>query len=743
MSRTDSSSAGTTPYGVPFIITAVAILALLAWSYAKHFDNPFEFDDDHTIQRNTALDTLDIPAFFTDATTFSVLPSNQAWRPGVTIVNSIDTIRSENRVPDPAKFHDHIFVTYLLLGVLLYFMLLWLVRVSFPATQWVHIAALLATGFFMLHTANAETVNYIISRSDISSTLYVVLAMVMVMYSETCRKYLLYIIPVVIGFFFKETALIFAPLFVVFCWLFLPPVKKNGTGIVASFAVGAVLYWISQKMRGGDWSSGGGDAFLYLCTQAFVIVHYFFTFILPANLSADTDWTLVPSPLDTRVLAGATFILVLIWLAVRWSKRSETKMATFGIAWFFLALAPTSSVFPFAEVMNDHRIFFPFIGLVIVALNFGVLLFLRYETAAQSTRKVITLVCIGGLLLAHAIGTRHRCEVWGSSETLWKDVTEKSPANGRGWMNYGLAIMPRNVDSAMIAFSKTVELMPGYVYGRVNLAIANDRKGNVAEAQNQYNIAMLCDSTNPEALYFYGEWLLRQNRIPEGLKVLRAGQYHSPRHPGINALLAAWNGSNAHSMLEVAMENAEKNPTPETLLALSLEWYNAGEYLQCVRAAEKAAELKPDYYKAWINICAGYNKLGEFDKAVVAGKKAVQLEPNDPLSNGNLAAALNEQARFKSLTDDAATAPTHAKWMTLSLEWYTVGNYRKSLEAAEKAVQLNPNDASGYNNICASANRLGEFDRAIEAGEKAVKLQPDWELARNNLAEAKRLKGAQ
>jgi tetratricopeptide (TPR) repeat protein len=736
----NTSATGRSKYTIAFFTVAAVIIGMLSWAYATHFDNPFEFDDDHTIERNPSLDTLDIQLFFTDASTFSVLPSNQAWRPGITIVNSIDTIRSGG-VPDPVKFHQHIFASYILLGILIYFMLLGLVKKVFPEVKWANMAALLATGFFMLHTANAETVNYIISRSDIISTLFVVLAFVLFMYSEVCRNYLLYLIPMLVGYLFKETTIMFAPLLLVFCLLFTPSVRKDLLGIILAFASAAAMFFIGKGMTGSEWNSGGGDPFLYLCTQAFVIVHYFFTFILPMSLSVDTDWTYVMSPFDTRVLAGAAFIIALLVLAIRWSRKPETRLAAFGIFWFFIALAPTSSIFPFAEVLNDHRIFFPFIGLVMVALNFGVLLFRRYELAGKPVMRAAILGFVGLLMIAHTIGTRQRCEVWGSSETLWKDATEKSPLNGRAWMNYGLALMRHNTDSALIAFHKTADLMPGYVYGHVNLAIAYNLKGNLAEAQNHYTIAMNCDSTNPEALYFYGQWLLQQNRVEEGLRTLRAGLYHSPRHPAINQLLAAWSGSDAGSSLQLALERADKDPTPENLLALSLEWYNAGEYLQCALTAEKAAQIRPDYNLAWNNVCAGYNKVGEFDKAVAAGKKAVELAPADQLSNGNLAAALSEQARFKQLTDAATTAPAYDKWILLSLEWYKVNNFRKSLEAAEEAVKMNPNDATGYNNVCAAANRVGEFDRAIEAGEKAVALRPEWELAKNNLAEAKRLKG--
>ncbi len=53
------------------------------------------------------------------------------------------------------------------------------------------------------------------------------------------------------------------------------------------------------------------------------------------------------------------------------------------------------------------------------------------------------MVCIVFVLLGASSATLRRHEVWNSEESLWRDVTQKSPLNGRGWMNYGLALMSR------------------------------------------------------------------------------------------------------------------------------------------------------------------------------------------------------------------------------------------------------------------------------------------------------------
>jgi hypothetical protein len=67
-------------FGVP--LAALGLFALLLLAYANHFENGFHFDDTHAIVDNTALRSVrNVPRYFVDATTFSVLPLNQSYRP--------------------------------------------------------------------------------------------------------------------------------------------------------------------------------------------------------------------------------------------------------------------------------------------------------------------------------------------------------------------------------------------------------------------------------------------------------------------------------------------------------------------------------------------------------------------------------------------------------------------------------------------------------------------------------------
>ena len=78
---------------------AVVLLAVLA-AYANSFHNGFHFDDFHTVVDNPAVRSLkNVPRFFTDATTFSVLPANRTYRPFVSTSLAVDYMLGRGYVP--------------------------------------------------------------------------------------------------------------------------------------------------------------------------------------------------------------------------------------------------------------------------------------------------------------------------------------------------------------------------------------------------------------------------------------------------------------------------------------------------------------------------------------------------------------------------------------------------------------------------------------------------------------------
>jgi tetratricopeptide (TPR) repeat protein len=86
--------------------------------------------------------------------------------------------------------------------------------------------------------------------------------------------------------------------------------------------------------------------------------------------------------------------------------------------------------------------------------------------------------------------------------------------------------------------------------------------------------------------------------------------------------------------------------TPEYYLNRSLEYYQAGEFSECIAAAREALKLKPDMAEAFNNIAAGYASMRMWSEAIGAAAEAVRLRPDFQLARNNLAWA-EEQRRLE------------------------------------------------------------------------------------------------
>ena len=651
-----------------FLLACAAAALLFFLAYSGHFNNSFQFDDSHTIKENIWIkDASNIPKFFSDATTTSTLPANQAWRPGLTTLNAIDYAIGSSEQPEPFWFHVHIFMGVLLSGILLFFLAHHILEEIYPQRTWNHWLALFGATWFLVHTANAETINYIIARSDTASTFWVLVAFCTYIFLPKSRTWLLFAIPMIIGFLIKEPAIMFVPLLFMYEWLFGKLNKYFNLRILSLAVLAIVLFMISRALTPDNWTPGGVSRWSYLITQPFVIFHYIANFVLPVNLAVDTDWLPFTSIFDDRVLFGFTLIVVLIALILKFSRAEKTKPVAFGLAWFLIALVPTSSVIPLAEVLNDHRTYFPYIGLIIAAVS-GLGLALDYFSITSTRSKKlryrqITIAAMLLLIVAHAGGAYQRSTVWKTELSLWKDCVLKCPGNGRALTNYGNELLKigvqelqsgdslvaqRYFNQADTMYFLSTKVWPDYFNTYVNIGALREWQHRDAEAESNYRKAISLRIEQPDAYCWFADFLVRKNRFAEAIPFITKGLELSPNHQKLNSLQAIVSQQGqTKDAVTIARENAEQNPTPENYINLSLVCYNAFDFSGTIAASEKAIELRPNYAEAYNNICAANNMLGNYDAAVIAGTKAVELSPENVLFKNNLQEAVRLQSEKK------------------------------------------------------------------------------------------------
>jgi tetratricopeptide (TPR) repeat protein len=643
----------------------VCIAALVTIVYSNHFGNEFHFDDYHTIVQNPYIRSIhNLPRFFVDKESTSVLPANRAWRPLVFASLAIDYWFGN--AMKPFYFHLSTFIWFLVLLALMFALFRKIfeqarpnpLNIPSPLNIWM---AAFATALFAVHPAVAETVNYIIQRADLYSTLGVVASLVVWISSPRMRKYGLYLLPLAAAALSKPPAMIFPAILILYIWLFeeaTPAAALRRS--IPSILVVAALGWLTSVMTPATYTF---PAYGYRITQPIVILRYFRTFFIPTGLTADTDRNAFNSIFDADALFGFVFLAVLIAVAVRTARRRETKPIAFGLGWFLLALLPTS-IFPLAEVENDHRMFFPFVGLTLSA-SWAMALWLHSRPAR---RRIPTAAC-GLVLLAFGAAAWQRNQVWRTEESLWYDVTLKSPHNGRGLMNYGLSQMSKgDIGRALDYFRRALVWTPNYYILEVNLGIANGVLHNDAEAERHFARAIQIQPVEAVPQYFYAIWLRGKGRTDEAVQRLNLTIANNPSYIDASHLLMEIYAQqmNADLLRRAAHETLMRFPTdpaalswlsragslttpfkpaPESYLNASLALYQQGKFDDSIQAAREALKLRPDYWEAWNNIAAAYNSESNWDEGIRAGQQAVRLRPDSQLARNNLVWGIQQKQK--------------------------------------------------------------------------------------------------
>jgi len=178
----------------------------------------------------------------------------------------------------------------------------------------------------------------------------------------------------------------------------------------------------------------------YLFTQFRVIVTYLRLLLLPTGLNFDRDYPvfhdlLAPPVLASLVALAALFAGGLVLLARARRRQDDVgahlRLGGFGLLFFFLALAMSSSVIPINDVINEYRAYLPSVGFFLALVATGeALLLSRAPDRPWLARRAVAVGCaiwIGAL----GVSTIARNSLWSDGLAFAQDTWRKSPAKIR------------------------------------------------------------------------------------------------------------------------------------------------------------------------------------------------------------------------------------------------------------------------------------------------------------------------
>jgi tetratricopeptide (TPR) repeat protein len=553
---------------------------------------------------------------------------------------------------DPAGYHLVNLLVHALAGIAALGLARGLVRTprvrdALPALARDGLPPLVAL-LFVLHPLQTQAVTYVVQRLASLVALFYLAALAAYVQARLAASAapragwsLACALAGALAFFTKENSATLPAAIVLLEAIFFAPGRRRMLATAAGAAVAMVAFWLTVALgHAADPLAAGSIATLsqetpdvtragYLATQLVVLVHYLRLFVVPAGLHLDYDLPLRTGFARADVLLAAALHATLLGLALAcWRRR---PVVAFGVLFYYLAHAVESSVVPIRDLVFEHRTYLPNLGLCLAA---AWLLLAELPRTRAGARAALPATAIA--LLALAVLTWRRNELWRDPVAFWRSNVALAPGKPRAWAMLGRRLVEDGrPQEGLEALERAERLRPA-------------RENGVDAEMDDINIIWAL-----RLLGRYDEALARYARA-------RARGASPPMHPALRASLDV----NAGGVL-----------------------FDQGRWSEAESAFREALRLAPNSLPAMANLagtCAQTGRLAEAESLCVA---VLALDPADRVTRVNLwqVRAQVQLGRADDLRREGRTAEALAA-------------YRAALAALETAGRLDPANAAvqGY-----------------------------------------------
>jgi len=656
------------------------ILAAGIWAYHNSFAVPFLFDDHSSVE-----DNLTIRHLWPIWNVLSPSPTTfVGGRPVVNLSLALNYALGGTRVwgYHALNLAIHVLAALTLYGIVRRTLARPGLRERFGAgAEWV---ALATAVIWMVHPLQTEAVTYISQRCESLMGLFYLLSLYGFIRGAESQSSLgwftLSVAACFLGVASKEV-IVTAPLMVLlYDRTFVSGTFREAWTRHRRLHLGLASSWLllgcsitGLHNRGVGYGPGltGWD---YALTECRVVAHYLRLAVWPHPLIFDYG-EYVP----TRHLAAVVpyaLILAVLAIGVLFALKRHPAIGFVG-AWFFVILAPTSSVVPImASPMAEHRMYLPLASVVALTVCGSVALGKRLFHERQG-------VVLGSMAGAFVVAlltflTIQRNRDYISEATIWQDTVEKHPHSPRARYNFGVLLVQQGrLREAIGQYEQALRIKPDYAEVHYNLGVALVQLGRLPEAIGQYEQALRIKPDFAEAHNNLGLALMGQGRLLEAI---------------------------AHYELSLRI----KPDDAEAHYNLGLALMGQGRLPEAIHHYEQSLRIKPDDAEAHNNLGNALLHAGKVPEAIGHYEQALRIKPDFAEAHNNLGLALVQ-----------------------------LGRLPEAMEHWEQALRIKPDYAEAHYNLGVAFEQAGRVQEAIGHYEQALRIKPDFVPAQSNLAKAR------
>ncbi len=608
------------------------IVGLALAAYANSISIPFVLDDQSSVVQNE-----DIRALGALARVLQPTPNSPtAGRPLVSLSFALNYAAGGL---NPAGYHLVNLAFHVLCALAIFGLVRRTLELPSMHDRWGPHASDVAAAValvWVVHPLTSEVVNYVTQRTESMMALCLLVTMygaVRAYTSPAGRWEGVAIGACLLGTLCKETIVVtpvlvalFDRLFVVGSWR--QAYRERGSlylGLVASWFVLASLLWSGPRSAVGGFAAGV-DVWTYLLNQAVIIVDYLQKTVWPVRLVAFYGW---PLPLTlAQVWPQAAFVVALLTAtAVACAKAPSSGYLG---AWFFITLAPTSSIVPIVtEVGAERRMYLPLAALVTLAVT-GIWSVLGRWTDAEATGRAAAwrgwapAVLALGVASALATATFARNREYATPIALTQTIVDRRPSGVAHHMLGEQLGIANRIDEAIGHLQQAIAL--GNTRAHFQLGVLLLQRQDMAGATREFEEVVRLSGL-PQAM----RWL-----EPPLLDVLQAraflGQLYAASRRWVDAEIQA----------RAVLARASTHLDARRVLAAAL--VGQQRWAESITAHRQYLEAQPGDAQARVNLGVALIATGQMDAAIIEFQRAVDADPANPNARRLLEMARQDRA---------------------------------------------------------------------------------------------------
>jgi len=472
-----------------------------------------------------------------------------------------------------------------------------------------------------VHPLQTESVTYIIQRAESLMGLFLLLTLYCVIRGDDSPRRLWWHTGAVaccaLGMGSKEGMMIAPIIVLLYDRIFLADSwaevwhQRSGlyTGLSATWLILIALVVVNRALGGYLPGFTVISPWRYAQNQFGAIAHYLRLAFWPDKLCIDYGWQASSVP-KSWILAGVIIIWPLLTATV-WALGRAPTLGFLG-AWFFLTLAPSSSVVPIQDMVAERRMYLPLAAvmtLAVIAVWNGLTVLSRHlgwTRVAQTSACFALTALIAGAL---AWRTAERNKEYHSAIVIWTNTIHQRPQNPRAWNNLGYSYYKAGrFDSAIASYKHAIELLPAYSMAHLNLGDVCIAQGRYQEAVTHLSEALRLNPDDADAHNDLGYALRqlgdREKAMEHFRTAIRLQRNHARAHYNLSVLLTDL-GDFDQALRELQTARRLLPDRPDIPFKLGVLLSNHGRYAEACANFAEALRLKPDFELArqYLQLC--------------------------------------------------------------------------------------------------------------------------------------------